>query len=312
MKRQPILNFLVPLVALLALIAAGAGLFWQDGGAPLAFTTIYGESVLLDGQGLYRFDWDFKAPIQRGTDAVTLFVSLPLLLVALWRTRRGSLKGGILLIGVLSYFLYYGASLALSMMFNSLFLVYTALFSASFFAFVYALTAVPPTFLAAHLSPNVPRRGMAIFLVVTGLGVLFIWMSEIIGPLLQGDVPAEALGPYTTMVTHALDMAIIAPACVLTAVYLRRREPVGYLLAAPLLILCALIGVVVIGQTLFQTLAGITFPIGVYIGMIGSWVVLGAFAIWLTLAFFRSLSEPAAGPPDGTNSIMSFRTESSE
>ena len=138
---------------------------------------------------------------------------------------------------------------------------------------------------------NVPRRGMVIFLVVAGLGVLFIWLSEIIGSLLQGEVPAKALGPYTTLVTHALDMAIIAPAAMVTAVYLRRREPVGYLLAAPLLILCTIIGVVVIAQTVFQTLEGITLPIGVYIGMVGSWVVMGAFAIWLTLAFFRNLEE---------------------
>ena len=80
MKKQPILNWLVPIVAVLALISAGAGLFWQDGGAPLAFATVHGETVQLDGQGLYSFDWDFKAPIQRGTDAVTLFLCLPLLL----------------------------------------------------------------------------------------------------------------------------------------------------------------------------------------------------------------------------------------
>lgn len=297
MKKQLILDWLVPLIAILALVAAGAGIFWQDGGSPFTFTTLHGENVEMVGQGIYRFDSAFKAPIQRGTDAVTLFVCLPLLLVAFWRYRRASLKGGILLIGVLSYFLYYGASLAFSMAFNSLFLVYTALFSASFFAFVYAITAVSPALLAAHLSPNVPRRGMAVFLFVAGLGVLFIWLSEIIGPLLQGEIPAEALGPYTTMVTHALDIAIIAPATILTAVYLLRRDPVGYLLAAPLLILCALIGVVVIAQTIFQTLAGITLPIGVYIGMVGSWVVMGGFAIWLTLAFFRSLSEPAAEKP---------------
>ena len=182
--------------------------------------------------------------------------------------------------------------------FNSLFLVYTALFSASFFAFVYAITGVSPHFLADHLSSTVPRRGTAVFLFVTGLGVLFIWLSEIIGPLLQGQVPAEALGPYTTMVTHALDMAIIAPATMLTGVYLLRREPIGYLLAVPLLILCTLIGVVVIAQTVFQTIAGMTLPIGAYIGLVGSWVVLGAFAIWLTVAFFRSLSEPAADQPE--------------
>lgn len=291
MKKQPMLDWLVPLIVILALIAAGAGLFWQDGGSSFTFTTVHDENVRMYGQGIYRLDSYFKAPIQRGTDAVTLFVCLPLLLVAFWRVRRGSLKGGILLIGVLSYFLYYGVSLTFSIMFNRLFLVYTALLAASFFAFVVAITAVSPQFLAAHLSSRVPRRGMAIFLFVAGLGVLFIWLSELIGPLLQGEVPAEALGPYTTMVTHALDIAIIAPATMVAAMYLRRREPVGYLLAAPLLILCALIGAVVIAQTIFQTLAGITFPIGVYIGMIGSWVVMGSFAVWLTLAFFRNLEE---------------------
>jgi hypothetical protein len=291
MKKQPVLNWLIPLIAFLALVSAGLGLFWHGGDAPSDFTTLHGQNVQLYGQGLYRFDSYFKAPIQRGTDAVTLFVCLPLLLFAFWRYRRGSLKGGILLIGVLSYFLYDGVSLAFSMMFNTLFLVYAALFSASFFAFVVAIMAVSPSLLTTHLSPKVPRRSMAIFLLVAGLGVLFIWLSEIIGPLLQGEVPATALGPYTTMVTHALDIAIIAPATIVTAVYLLRHEPVGYLLAAPLLILCALIGVVVISQTFFQAQAGITFPIGVYIGMIGSWVVLGAFAIWLTLAFFRNLEE---------------------
>jgi hypothetical protein len=37
-----------------------------------------------------------------------------------------------------------------------------------------------------------------------------------------------------------------------------------------------------------QALAGITFPIGVSVGMLGSWVVMGALAAWLTADFFRS------------------------
>jgi hypothetical protein len=32
------------------------------------------------------------------------------------------------------------------------------------------------------------------------------------------------------------------------------------------------------------------FPIGVYIGLVGTWIVLGAFAVGLTVAFFRNLS----------------------
>lgn len=54
MKKQPILNWLVPLIAILALIAAGLGLFWQDGGQPFYFTTLYGQSTLMYGQGIYH------------------------------------------------------------------------------------------------------------------------------------------------------------------------------------------------------------------------------------------------------------------
>jgi hypothetical protein len=289
MIRRPILNVLVPLVILFALITAGAGVFLRDGGSPFPFTTLHGQTIQMHGQGIYQYESYFKAPINQGTDAVAMFVSLPLLVVSFLLYRRGSFSGGLLMIGALTFFLYYGSSVALGAAFNSLFLVYTLLFSASFFAFLYAITAVKLPELSARVSPGVPRRGISIFMFVAGLAPLFIWLSDIIGPLLQGQAP-QTLESYTTMFTHALDIAIITPAAILTGVYLLQRHTVGYLLAVPMLILCTLIGIVVVGQTVMQTLAGITFPIGVYIGMIGSWVILGIFAISLTISFFRHLS----------------------
>ncbi len=291
MKQRSALNWLVPAIAALTLITAGAGLFWQTG-APFPFTTLRGATVQIYGQGLYRYDSYFKAPIFRGTDAVALGAGLPLLGLAFRSYRRGSLRGGLILAGVLSFFLYYGASLAFSAAFNRLFPVYVALFSVSFFAFISALTAIDSTGLAARLSPRLPRRGLAAFLIVAGAGVFSIWASELIGPVLDGRTPAN-LGADTTLFTHAFDIAIIAPVVILAGLAVLRREPLGYLLAAPLLVLCTLIGLVVIAQTVAQTLAGITFPVGVYIGMIGSWVVMGAFAIGLAIAFFRSLREEA-------------------
>ena len=98
------------------------------------------------------------------------------------------------------------------------------------------------------------------------------------------------------MFTHGFDSAVITPAAVITGVYLLKRKPLGYLFAPSILILCSLIGVVVIAQTISQALAGIIFPIGVYIGMIGSWVVMGAFAVGFTIVFFRNISETAIKP----------------
>jgi hypothetical protein len=118
---------------------------------------------------------------------------------------------------------------------------------------------------------------------------LLIWLSDIIAPLLEGSAP-EIMGPYTTLFTHGFDSAVITPAAVIAGVSLLRRKPLGYLLAAPILILCTLIGVVVIGQTAAQTLVGLVFPVEIYIGMIGTWMVMGAFAIGLTVSFFRNLA----------------------
>lgn len=141
--------------------------------------------------------------------------------------------------------------------------------SASFFTLVYALTEIDLTALLAHISAGVPRRGTAVFMFVTGLGTLFVWLSELIGPISQGELPVETLRPYITLAPHVLDIGIIVPTAVLTGIYLLRRAPVGYLLAAPMLVLCPLIGVVVISKTIFQAMAGITFSVGVYLGMVG-------------------------------------------
>jgi hypothetical protein len=212
-----------------------------------------------------------------------------LLLVGYLLYRQGSFRGGIFLTSMLIYFLYVGATYTFSVLFNRLFLVYVMLFSTGFFAAIVALTMFDVDSLSSKLSPAAPRRGMAIFMIVAGLGTFMLWLSDLIGPLMNGTAPVN-LGPYTTMFTHGFDSAIITPATVLTGILLLRRKALGDFLVAPLLILCTLIGAVVIAQTISQTLEGIVFPIGVYIGMIGSWVVMGSFAIGLTIQYFRHMS----------------------
>ncbi len=285
-------NWLIPLIAVLALITAGTGLFSQGGQGVYTFQTLHGQQVEMYGRGVYARDSLLAGAGFRGTDTVTLFISLPLLVLFYWLARRGSHNAPIALTGALFYFLYNSASMTFSAAFNALFLVYTALFSASFFAVVIALTSLDAGALAQRVQPGFPHRGMAIFLFVAGFGTLLVWTSELLPPLLAGTAP-KVLGPYTTLFTHGLDLAVIVPTTVLTGILLLQRKPLGYLLAAPLLILISLVGVVVIAQTVSQTLAGLIFPIGVYIGMVGSWIVLGAFAVGLTVAFFRNLLVPA-------------------
>lgn len=283
------LLWLVPLIAFLALFGALAGLFLPGGEGPFTFTSLRGHEVEMFGRGLYQYDTLLVGAALRGTDAVTLLISLPLLVLFFWKARSGSQNAMLALLGVLFYFLYKGASLTFSAAFNLLFLVYTALFSASLFAVIVAMTTFDLESLAKRVQPGFPHRGAALFLFVAGFGTLLIWLSEVIPPILTGDAP-EIMGTYTTLFTHGFDSAVITPAAVIAGVCLLRRNPLGYLLAAPILILCTLIGAVVIGQTVVQTLVGMVFPPQIYVGMIGTWIVMGAFAIGLTILFFRNLA----------------------
>ncbi len=179
MKPSKTLTVLACLIAVLALVAAGTGAFYQDEGPSYHFTSLRGETVAIQGHGLYRVDSVSAASQAIAQDVVTLVVGLPLLLIALWLYRRGSLRGQLLLAGTLAYFLYTYTSMAFGASFNPFFLVYVALFSLSLFAFISALASVDLRSLPAHFSARLPRRAIAVFMFVCAALLLFMWLGRL-------------------------------------------------------------------------------------------------------------------------------------
>jgi hypothetical protein len=286
---------LVLLVAGLGTLAASAGLLLAGGTGPAAFTTVHGQVVQLYGQGLYRSDTLFYAASFKGLDSVTLAVFVPALLAALLAWRRGSWRASVVVTGMLSVFLYNAASMAFGAAYNPFFLVYVGLLSASFFAFTLALATLDHHALAAQIAQGLPRRGLAVFLSLAGLAPLVLWLSDVIGSLAAGRVP-ELLGSYTTTYTYAVDLALVVPAVYLAAALLVRRSPFAYALAGTMLILLTSVGVSVVATTLAQAAVGIVFSPGQYIGLIGSWIILGALAIAFLVVLLRAMPAGVGRP----------------
>ena len=289
MKISKAIIFFSIAVALLASIYASVGLFWQDDGAPFTFTTLHGETVEMYGQGIYRNDAAFRAPIFRGTDAITLFVCVPALLIAAFLYGRGSLRGGILLTSMLFYFLYNSASLAFGAAYNNLLLVYIASFSISLFAFIMAFTSIDLQVLAERTAPTLAHRGIAIFLFIAGMSLL-VWIMDIVVALTQLSIPAQ-LGPYTTEATYTLDLGIILPTAYLAGVLVWRRSPLGTLLAAIVITLNVSIGLVVASQSIMQALDGIFLTAGEYAAYVAPFVTLSLIAIGLISNIHRNIIE---------------------
>lgn len=291
MKKQPALNWLVPLIAILAAITAGIGLFSTSGDGPFQFTTLHNEAVDIYGKGLYRFDTPLIALGYRVSDAFTLIAGIPLLLISFWLYRRGSIRGKIMLTGTLLFFLYNFGSLAIGAAYNNLFLIYILLTMATFLGSSAMLLSFDLSTFPKLFSVRAPQRGISNFFMVSGVALFCIWLFlSIVPALLVNGVPAE-LGSYTTVITFVVDMGIIAPVLVSAGVLFRRSEPLGYVLSSVFLVFIDTLGCSLLIMGIAQQIAGL-MNIGQFIGFVVSFAILTLFSLGFTVALFRNVAEP--------------------
>ena len=290
MNVKNIVILLSSLIALLTVVATAMGLFSKGGGTPFAFSTLRGQTTQIFGQGLYRYDTVFFGAGFKGQDATALFLGVPWLVISIFLYQRGTGVGHLLLTGILGYFLYLYASMALGAAYNRLFLVYILIFSASLFAFILAFSSVDLDGIVNQIRAGLPRQGLAIFMFLAGFITLVVWGGPLISALITGSTP-EKMDSYTTMVTYALDLAVITPATFLCSVLVLQGNPLGSVIASPLLTLIILLTPQIILSTIFQKAAGVPFTTGEMIGPVAGFVVLGFFAAWLLVKILKGLTE---------------------
>ena len=290
MKMSKMVIWLSWLIVVLALLAAGIGLFYQEGGSFYAFTTVHGQSVQIYGQGLYRYDIPLTAIGYRAADAVTLVLALPMLIISLLLYWRGQLRGGLLLTGVLAYFLYTYGSMAFGAAYNPLFLIYIVLFSASLFALVFALVSFDIPELPAHFSSSLPRRSVGIFLIVSGVVLALVWLAlSLVPALLRNAVPLE-VASYTTFITGVVDIGIVSPALIVSGALLLRKVPLGYLLSSTMLVFTVTLGTSLLAAGIAQVVTKVV-TIGQFIGFTAPFAVLTLIAFVFTIILLRTCSE---------------------
>ena len=292
MKQYSALNWLVPLIAILALLTTCVGLFTPSEGNLMTDQTVRGEKIEVWGQGFYKYDTPIGATGFAAADVITLFIALPLLIISFMMYRRGSLKGGLLLSGTLSYFLYNYTSMGFGAAYNNMFLAYTLIFSASLYGLILALLSFDLETLPSHFGPDLPRKGISIFLIVSGVILSLIWLVlTIIPALLASKAPPEAYY-YTTFTTGIIDIGIVAPALLLAGVLIRRGTPFGYLLASTMLIFTCILGANLTAAGIVQVTKGV-IAAGQAMAFTVPFVILSLIAVWFTILLFRNFSENA-------------------
>lgn len=284
---------LTVLLAIVVAVVAAVGLFASGGPGPHEVATARGQTVAVYGTGLYRADSWLIGVGNRGTDAVTLFLEIPVLLVTLAAYRRESVGGTVVLVGVLGWLLYYYASMSLYTAYNRLFGLYVLAFGMALFAGPLALRSIDAARFAAAF-PSRPTRGLLVgYLACLAAALTVAWLPALIAAAVTGGLPAR-LDVYGTEVTWALDLGVVVPAVAGSGWLLHRRSLWGPLAVTAMLALNVALGTALAAQGVAQMAVGVPVKPGEIVGAMASFAVMTAVAASLLLPLMRRL--PAAPP----------------
>lgn len=223
MTQRKTIATLTILLLFLTILSSVMGILAYQNGEDLRFTSLYGESIPLYGHGIYARDSVSAAVQGIASDFVTLLVMVPATVFALISMWRKSLRGTLVLTGLMGYFLYTYTSYTFLWMFNPLFLVYVAQMSLSFFVFVVLMRNIDLQRLRNAILPSFPRWPLIAFMSVLSILVAMMWLARILPALFSGVAPV-GLEHYTTLVIQALDLGFVVPASLLTAFLLLQEQ----------------------------------------------------------------------------------------
>jgi hypothetical protein len=235
MKNKKTINVLVLIIAILAFIATLTGIMSSYGNGERIFISVFGEEVTLYGKGIYQNDSVSVTAQGLAQDYVTLILGIGVLLFSLFQFNKGSLKGKLLLLGMLGFFLYTYISYTFLWTYNPMFLAYVAIMSSSLFAFVLTIMTIDINNLKENFNDKMPVKFLGSFQIFIGIAIALLWIGKIVPALLDQTVPV-GLDHYTTLVIQAMDLGFIVPTAILSGTLLIKKSNYGYLLSSVVII----------------------------------------------------------------------------
>lgn len=199
----------------------------------LAIVASVGGLIIPD---LYR-DNEFVKSAWFTNDLITLIVGIPLLITSLLFAFKGSVRWQLVWMGMLGYMVYNFAFYLFGAAFNNLFLVYVALFSSSIAALILGLSNLNVNDIALRFSLKTPVKVISIYIMLIAIMLFFVEMGMIYNYFQTGILPETIkLTGHPTSIVFALDLSIVVPVSVVTAILLWKRNTWGYILGMIMLL----------------------------------------------------------------------------
>ncbi len=257
---------------------------------------VSGTALMVGSASLYGVDPKLATGVTSSTagllvpgflaqDVFNLVVALPILLGSLWFAHRGSLIGLLLWPGALFYMLYTYTHYLVGAQFNSMFLAYVALVALSAFATIGIIASVDGGQVRRRFAGAVPARIFGGILV--GLALLTMAQDG------AGSLSTLANGTHLDPGAHAIwigDLTLEVPVLLIGGVLLWRRQALGYVVAAGLLLQ---FGLTPFGLAAIMAIQAVLTSAQTQLGTIAGVLVFSAIALTPLAYFVRGARRPA-------------------
>ena len=249
--------------------------------AVLAIASYYGAFV----PATYAHDSASMGTQGMGQDVFDLFIVVPLLLILLAFTLRGSRVAFLILGGTVFYVLYSYVIYAFGVHFNSLFLVYCAVFGTSLYAFLLCVVELNDLQVQHWFDERTPNRATGIFFIVIAALFYLLWLKDVVPAILGNSVP-ETVADNDLLVNpvHVLDIAVALPGMIVTAILLFKKHPLGFIFAPVYLVFTILLALALVAMIVAMKLKGIAEDLSIA----AVFVVLAAISAVFLYKFFRA------------------------
>jgi hypothetical protein len=170
----------------------------------------------------------------RAQDVLTA-LTIPILVWASVRARRGSLPAHLIWLGLMFYLSYSYAIYLIGWPENRAFLIYVLVVLLAAAAFVDGLLKVDP-FAVQPAVGAFRTRGLGWFLVVVGVAFIGLWLTDVGPSALGGRAPLNLGRGGQAYAVYVLDLTVALPMVIATGVLLIRRHPMAPILAIVVLV----------------------------------------------------------------------------
>jgi hypothetical protein len=181
----------------------------------------------------------------RGTGLVLTVVTVPMMIVAMMLTARGSTAGFLMWVGAVAHVLYQSVLFLFATPFNELFLAYVAMGILGIWSTVALLGGLDVVRIHAGITPGMPRRAIAIYVWVVVAFNAIGWLARVV-PELASDRAAFLVGTgLTTNPVFINDLVLWLPLMGVAAWWLWRDRAWGYVVMGAMLVMWQVEGLTV-------------------------------------------------------------------